>query len=278
MKTVLVINDNDKSRGVANAAGIAFFIAQKMQADLLVANVFKFNNTLNEKVIIGRDGEKQLDQYGTDLYEYLDMLNARPNDFEPKVTEIDASATNESELAEIINENNIWMVVKEVDAPAQLASYKENLNFDIVLNKIHCPLLLIPGNWLIKNIERIAYIADLRYCRMHIVKYLIELAKACHADLSIAHLAAVGIPDMDDKYANTLFDDEVRGHVHYDQLFFNNIREKDLTKAVDVLINGMHNDLLVMVKTRFHFIEILGPHLNNTLPSHITIPLLIFPY
>jgi len=278
MKTVLVINDNDKSCGVVNATRFAFFIAQKMQANLLVANVFKFNNILNEKVIIGHDGERQPGEHGADLCEYLDMLNALPNDFEPKVKEIDASAIDESQLAEVINENNIWMIVKEVAAPAPLAFNKENLNFDIILNKIHCPLLLVPGNWLLKTIERLAYIADLRYCRMQIVKYLIELAKAYHADLSIAHLAAAGIPDMDDSYANKLFDEEVRGNVHYDQLFFNNIREKDLTKSVDVLINGMHNDLLVMVKTRFHFNEIMGPYLNNTLPAHITIPLLIFPY
>jgi hypothetical protein len=170
------------------------------------------------------------------------------------------------------------MVVKTVTDALMFDRSSGYLNFDTILSRLRCPLLFVPDGWVLKNIERIAYIADLRYCRMQVVKYLTELAKSCHADLSIAHLAASGIPDMDDHYANDIFDDEVRNKINYDQLFFNNIREKDLATAVDVLINGMHNDLLVMVKNRFHWDEIIGPHTNNTLPAHISVPLLAFPY
>jgi len=45
-----------------------------------------------------------------------------------------------------------------------------------------------------------------------------------------------------------------------------------------VMINGMHNDVLVMVNHRFHFEEIIGRYITEELPENITIPLLIFPY
>ncbi len=60
-----------------------------------------------------------------------------------------------------------------------------------------------------------------------------------------------------------LFSDGVSAHVDYDQLFFNNIKEKDLNTTLDVLINGLHNDLLTIVNHRFHFEEIFGRHIKE---------------
>ena len=122
------------------------------------------------------------------------------------------------------------------------------------------------------------YIADLRYCALQIVRFLAGVAREHKAALSIAHISAKGLPDISEKYALDLFSEAVSAKVNYDHMFFNNIKEKDLAKAVDVLINGMHNDILVLANHRFHFEEIVGRYITETLPIHISIPLLVFPY
>ncbi|HEY0244382.1 MAG TPA: hypothetical protein VGC01_02370 [Mucilaginibacter sp.] len=276
MKTILVLNDG--SHCAVNASKFAFFIAQKMQANVLLANLFKIRKKANQQIVAGGPDNHLLELTKDDLGEYLETLNNRPNDFQPEIKEIDTSAMNETQLIEIINKEDIWMVVKSIPNVLPLSQLKGNLNLNTVLNKIECPLMLIPQNWSLKNIERLVYITDLRYCRLPIVRYLAELAKPCHADLSIAHISANGMPDMDEAYADCIFNEGICTNVNYDQLLFNNIREKDLTKAVDVLINCMHNDILVMVKNCFHINEIVGKHIYSALPYHITVPLLVFPY
>jgi len=113
---------------------------------------------------------------------------------------------------------------------------------------------------------------------LQVVRYVAEFAKSWHAPVAIAHISANGLPDMAEAYAVSVFSEEICPNINYDRLLFNNIREKDLAKAVDVLINGMHNDLLVLVNHRFHFKELVGYYIAPSLPLHITVPLLIFPY
>jgi hypothetical protein len=220
------------------------------------------------------------DEYVTIPYlgEYLDRLNSRPNDFEPVINEVDASAMNDSQFAQMVNHSDVWMIVKAMAEYQPFAVAGNQLNINAILNTISSPVLLIPPLWSLKNIERMVYIADLRYCRLPIVRYLAELAKSFHADLSIAQLAARGLPHIDENYAQQLFNDEISCQVNYDQLFFNNIKENNLTIAVDVLVNGMHNDILVLLNHKFHFEEIVGQYLTDILPTQIVIPLLVFPY
>jgi hypothetical protein len=278
MKTILIINDN--SPEAKHAAEFALTVAKKTKANLTLANTFVKTQKSVGLVTAGGSGKIVMHEYQTSkLLEHLNALNNKDAaDFKPLIEELDASNMDERGLAGMINLNQTWMMIKGMAETAPAGDGQHNLNMHVVLNKVLCPLFLIPISWSIKEIERMVYIADLRYCRIEVVRYLAELARPWRADLSIAHTSAKGLPDMAEKYALTVFSDEICKNVKYDQLFFNNIKEKDLSKTVDVLINGMHNDVLVMVNHRFHFEEILGRYITDTLPVHLNIPLLIFPY
>jgi hypothetical protein len=276
MKTILVINDD--YHGAINASKFAFLIAQKLHANVLLANLIRPGKIVKGLVSVNCDDEYVANLTGKDLGEYLRNLNDRPNDFEPAITEIDASAMTENELAQFINGENIWMVVKGISDVLPLNLVKSNLNINRVLNKIRCPIMLVPENWELKNIERLTYLTDLRYCRLQIVRYLIGIATPNHASVSVAHLSAQGIPEMDGDYANSFFNSQVNNLVNYNQLLFNNVHEKNLTEAADVLINGLGNDILAMVNNSYHVEEIAGKYLNKSLSNMVDVPLLIFPY
>ncbi|MDB5145482.1 MAG: hypothetical protein JWQ66_4195 [Mucilaginibacter sp.] len=260
MKTILVINDNTTE--AKHALEFASNIAKKAGAQIWLANTCKINIKL-EKAMVRAIPEN------TDYVRLIETLNLYTK-------ELDVSAMDENQLARIINENKVWMIVKGMAYQSSFATSDSSLNIHTILNKILCPALLIPARWVIKSIQRLVYIADLRYCRIEIVRYLASLAKPWLADLLIAHLSAKGLPDIEEKYATRIFNEEIFGKSGYDRLFFANIKEKDLSIAVDVIINGMHHDLLVLINHRFHFEEIIGKY-SSSLPSHITVPLLIFP-
>lgn len=276
MKTILVINDGTPQG--AHAAQFALGIACGLEANILIANVCKTVDITQAEKIFAGDGDEILCDSGPELTGILIKLNNQHAGFKPEINEMDIDTFNETQLAEFSNKEQIWMIIKGVadHSPATLS--KMHININTLMNKVRCPLLMVPLHWSIKQIERLVYIADLRYCRIQFVRFLIELAKPWNAIVSIANLAAKGLPDMREEYATAVFTDEICTNVKYDRLLLNNIKEKNLTKAVDVIINGLHNDVLVMVNHRFHFEEIVGRYITEELPEHITIPLLIFPY
>jgi len=272
MKTILVINDNSPEG--LHAAKFALNIAHKMQAAVLLANVIPVEQYAQQ--VLAAESAENAAEHANERLEQLTGISQAFNGFKPEISELDISGMDADELAQMINKNDVLMVAK--GTPDNLPVFKNKLNVHTVLNKVRCPLLLIPEKWRIKNIERIVYVADMRYCRTQIVNLLAEMARACDASLSVAHLSAKGIPDLEENYANSIFKKEVYDRLSYKSVFFNNIREKDLEKAIDVIINGMHNELLALINHRFHFEEIFGRYLTDVLPPNITIPVLIFPY
>jgi hypothetical protein len=279
MKTILVINDH--SSAAAHAAKLALTIAQKMNANLLLINTSTVPNTINAKdgVLIPEIKGNEFDEeheIGSENNGVKFIDNNHPS-FTPIVEVIDTALFSEDEFIAFINEHATWMIIKGIQGSVETAM-RNDMNLYAVLNKIRCPLMLVPEKFEMKNFEQIVYTADLRYCRLQIVKYLKELAEAFSANLLIAHLSAKGLPDMEEKFAYAVFNEITSGPVKYDRLFFNNIREKNINKAIDVLINGMHTDLLAMVNHRFHFEEIVRRGIYHVIPENIKIPLLIFPY
>jgi len=283
MRTLLIVFDN--SPEARHASQFALNLAQKIKANILLANTIKISKKKVEKAVAwdvtkenpvtDHDHQEQSIQ---EVLAHLKSLNEGPDNFNPEIEELDISNMDENQVAQLVIKNHIWMIVKGTEDVLQTSPSKNGLDVHTVLNHVLCPLLLVPVSWQIKNIERLVYIADLRYCRIQVVRYLADLAKSWSADLSIAHLSAKGLPDMAEKYALSVFSEEVMPNVNYDRLFFNNINEKDLIKVVDVIINGMHNDLLVLVNHRFHFEKLKSRYLTDAVPLNITIPLLIFPY
>ena len=276
MKTILVINDN--SPEAIHAARFALTIAQKEEANILLANTCKSKKGTKQLVLVGFNYDKlgEYDQGGA--HEKIVLLGNGLDNINVTIEEIDISGMDETQLAEYIDSNQIWLIIKGMKNSRSVAINNYGLNIHTVLNRVRCPLFIVPENWVIKNPERLVYMADLRYCRLQIMRFLANFASPFKADVLLAHLSAKGLPHIEENYACSIFNDEITCNVNYDRLFFNNIKERDLNVAVDVLINGMHNDLLVMVNHRFHFEEIIGRYLTNALPPNITIPILIFPY
>lgn len=85
------------------------------------------------------------------------------------------------------------------------------------------------------------------------------------------------LANLMERYAQGIFSDEIRKYINYKQ-FFNNIQQRYLVKAADVIMNGKYNDLMVMGNHRFYFKEIICDYIEHSPPVHISTPLLISSY
>ncbi len=277
MKTIIVLNDNTPAD--LHAIAFATMLARKIPAKIVICHTSKVRELEREKVRVGTNFPAEQDERWVNKYP---AENTAPNGTEsgdnPVIEEMVISDFHIPSFAEMVNKDQVYMIIKGLSHQSEKDGSVEKLDAYLVLNRVRCPLLLIPESWPLKELERLVYIADLRYCRLAFVKYLAELAKSIRASLTIAHLSAKGLPPIMEPYAQTLFTAEIGAHIDYDQVFFNNIRESDLIKAVDVMTNGMHNDLIALVNHRFHFEQIIGDYVGHSLPVHMAVPLLIFPY
>jgi nucleotide-binding universal stress UspA family protein len=275
MKNIFVINDG--SDQTITAARLALNIAQKVNADLLVANVYK-----EKSFVIARDRafadiahDYLPEELAPALVTRLAELNEQAaSGFKPHIGFVDASDFSLNELVYFINKNNIWMMIKGTGEDNQ--TYLST-NIQSIINRVACPLMLVPEKYELKDFERMAYMADLRYCNIPVLNYLGQIARRYDAKIQVAHVSAKGLPDMDESYARTFFSDAICRRVQYDQLYFNNIRDKDLEKVLDVLIHGMKTDLLVLMNHQYHLEALIGPSIANQLPENVTVPVLVFP-
>jgi len=273
MKTIIVINDG--SSAAVHAAKLAYITAKSIQANILIARICAAQVFVKSKVMAGDSLQQPIPVAVNQLLKHLNDLKDAENGYKPGISTINLPDCNSAELAKVAWEEQAWMIVKGVQAnqPAN-----ESFNLQTLLNKLPCPLLIVPESWPVKQLERITYLTDLRYCHLNAVRYLANLAAPLNAGLSIAHLSAKGLPDIEESYGIELFTDTVVSQVKGEPIYFNNIREKDVTTAIDVIIYGMQNDILVLINHCSHYKKIFGDHLTNTLPAFITVPLLIFPY
>jgi hypothetical protein len=274
MRTILVFNDN--SAEAANAAEFGMALAQKVAANILLLNLLKLDQNVPAQLITQHKNTLVTNATDTGLTEHLCNMS-KGGDFKPAIWDIDASEFTMEEICELVINKNIWLMVKGLETSHVTQTALQHIDVQSVLNRVACPLLLIPGKYKQRHFENIAYAVDMRYFRPHIVRFLAELARVYHASLIVEHLSAKGLPHLDDKYALTLFDDAVKTKIKYDKIYFNNIKERNLDAAMDVMVNALHADLLAFANHRFHFEEIFGQNIDDNLPEQIPVPAIIFP-
>jgi len=265
---------NDGSRGAENAEEFAFTIAQKVKADLLILNIVKVKKLKTRRKLVKASTHAGINMSSNEMSE---ATSVGSNDgFKPVSWDVDASDYSEKDISELVIRKGIWLMIKGIETHVthQLLCH---VDIQTVLNHVACPLLLIPDSYKKRSFENVAYAVDMRYCRRTVVKFLTEFARDYGANLILEHLSAHGLPPLDDKYAMSLFANEIANHVQYSKIYFNNIKQRNVNVAIGVIINNLQADLLALVNHRFHFEEIFGRAIKTCMPEGIPVPVMIFP-
>jgi hypothetical protein len=277
MKTLLVINDY--STAASYAAKFALSIAKKVKANLILLNAAIPVNILPDieyKFVPESRQAAYIELLEIPLAEQLMMQNQSDKKFRPEIMGIDPADFSDEEMMPFIQQQDIWMVVKGIPGEEAVPLHSA-ASIQAILNQVKCPMLLVPERLEIKDFKCIVHTVDLRYCKLPLLNYLVELATPYQASLVLAHMPMSGLPPMETKDALDIFNEQISSHLRYDKLFFDQIKEKNLEKVYDVLAYGMNTDLLTVVNHRFHFQKIVSQYQSYTLPTHITVPLLVFP-
>lgn len=277
MKNILIFNDF--SSEAEHATELALLLAGKTNTNLYVWNTFDQAHERVAKELAAINANEDIVEMDADNTSWIEKLESKLNwqsGLMPVVKFIEGVEYAPEDVFRIVQKYDVGMLIKGIAANEddQLSIAPEAL---VCSTKSGCPILFIPEKYEYKAFEKMVYATDLRFCRREVVTFLTRMAKLLNASVLIANIPAQGLPFMEDGYARSVFEKETLNHDNNEHIYFSNIRERDIQKATDVLVNGMNNDLLVLVNHKFHFNELLGHDAPYILPENIHIPLLVFP-
>ena len=278
MKSILVITDH--SPEAENASLAALRIAQRVNANIIILHAAPFKK--HKRSLVYKHNHNNIAEEHQNVpvtfFDTLVELSRQGEGFKPLIKKVQFN-TPEAEIGHIVAKDEVWMVVVGLKASAN-AIGRPRLNkpaIQSIINKVSCPVIIIPQSCTAIHLERIVYMTDLRYCRLDIVKLLSKLATCFDANLILAHVAIANLPDMDERYAVDKFENEVHKDCGGAVTFFTHIKERDLKKAANIMIDVMQTDMIAFANHRFHFKELIGEHVSGAFLCHLPIPLIIFP-
>ncbi len=277
MKNILIFNDF--SPEAEHATELALLLAGKTNTNLYVWNTFDKAEETVAKELAAVSANKSTPELSEDSTGWIEKLESKLNwksGLSPVVQFIEGVDYAPDHVLQVVKKYDIGVIVKGIAGTEDDLLHIESEALRCS-TKSGCPILFIPEKVEYKAFEKMVYATDLRFCRHEIVSFLTQLAKPLNASVLIANISAQGLPYMEDNYAQSVFEEEILTPIKYENIYFSNIRERDIPKALDVLVNGMNNDLLVLVNNKYHFKELLGQEMPYYIPENIHIPLLIFP-
>jgi hypothetical protein len=280
MNNILIINDY--SAGVKSATAYALSLAKKMHANLLIWNINRAAEPQTQVLAntkasaINETAEKPFS-----VDSFLLSAGILPQQHQsgnsPLINVLEENYITRQGIINIINQHKIQLVVKGVSANQPLHQLVD-LQMQTVLNKTYCPVILIPEQFVTPSIQNIVYMADERFSPFEILWQLKRIAQANDADITLANMASDGIPQMEENYAHDFFADVIKAHVPYDRMSLNHIRERNVKKVTDVMVNVIKTDLLVMSYRKYHFAQLTDKNRLAEDPNHLDVPVMLFPF
>ena len=271
---MLFIDNIDEAESLAKKA---IKIASQCKANLQLCNVAA--SQVKEKLFIyyNDNDDVLLDECdGVDMEELTQQLKITEQPegaFVPTINCLEMNSFNPQIIREMVVSQNIWLIIMD---ERQLNHLKDDDmgNYALkVIGNINCPVLLIPQHIEVSYFIKIAYVTDLRYCDIGVIKFL----KLFKAQLFVTHISAPGLPDMEELYAQEILE-VISGKANYREMFLLNLKNKNIKNDIDKVLDTIEIKVLGLVNKKHQTFERLFDDYPEKTQIYHNLPTLIFPF
>jgi len=282
MKTIAVLTDF--SSRAEHAALFALFLAQKIKADVLLYNAFQVPSLESVGHHGGDYGEikKSTDNKLSTLRGNLEAEienKSLPATWLPSISYLCEEGEIANHIAELEEDDNIILIVLATHGIDKAQAFMMGDNCLQVIDSATVPLLIIPENCAIKNIEKFAFATDIVHNDMDYIQSLASLAKQFSAEILIANVNPHLPLTLEYSNAINAFKKEVTSKINYNQVYYRNIPNDNVKKGLNWLIENIKFDVLVMVHRKGDPFEFsFKPSITKKIADHVYIPLMVYPY
>jgi nucleotide-binding universal stress UspA family protein len=286
MKTIAVLTDfSDHSEHVTR---YALHLAQKIKANILLFNAFLVPSDIPiaAQVAWPSDEYPEMENYSCDKLKVLckkleDELKAKSfaGFFKPAIT----SQCEEGFIANTLNKleenKDVILMVIGTHSTDDLSTFLMGNNCRQIIDAAKLPLMIIPKNAPIGNIEKFAFATDITYSDVAYINALASLAKQFPAEIMITNVNPDTPLDSENDAAVHLFINDVTNEVDYSKISYRSIPNTSVKKGLEWLIANISFDMLVMVHRKSSFFEFFyKSSISKKMAACSTVPLLVYPY
>jgi hypothetical protein len=273
MRNILLFTGN--SQGAENLIKKALRIARQCKANLLLCNYL--NTTVKEKELVAEFEDEMIT--GTESFKEMEELAVQLAFEKPgtepvtKINCVQVNNFNQNAIRDMVIQHNIWLIIMD-DQMAQLKSDHSDDNALKIINNLNCPVLLLPEHAQFNGINKIAYVTDLRYCDLGVIRFL----KVFNTPIFVTHISAPGLPDLEERYAQEILADVVSVKANYWKIFLRNIKSKNIHGPINTVFDALEIKMLAFVNKKHQTLERLFDNFPQKTQVYHNVPTLIFPY
>lgn len=282
MKTILLLTDF--SINADYAAQYALKLAQKLEANLLLCNVY----TVAEDEVVKDQRSwplsKAQEESRDDLMTLAAMLNklsnndSSKNGFRPEISQCSKEGSLSDTIKDIASSQQVLMAVLSMHNAKFLSVVLQgNHALDIIENATF-PVLVIPYQVRFKAYKLIAFATAMNYSDINVLESLSGLAKLVDSKILIAHVT----DEITDNAAGgdvvKQFFNQIPLKLKYPKILYRVIKGSSVVERLNWLTTNVDIDLMVLVYHKRNFFQkLFDKSVVQKLALHPTKPLLIFP-
>jgi nucleotide-binding universal stress UspA family protein len=287
MKTIAVLIDFSKPS--EHAARYALHIAQKIEADILLFNAFLVPADIPmaaaqvawpvyEYEEIKTDTEKSLTKLCNKLKHEV-KVRPLPGTFMPAITCLCEEGPVADALLALEKDKNIVLLVAGTHGSDAISTFMLGNNCRELIDNTTLPLLLVPGNASIENIEKIVFATDLDINDVKYINSLAGLANKFSANIMIANVDPEMPADTKHNKAENSFMQEIVLTADYRRISYRNIPDQNVKRGLNWVFGHEKPDMLVMVHRKSSILDFFfKSSMTKKIAADTPVPLLVYPY
>jgi nucleotide-binding universal stress UspA family protein len=279
MKTILVLTDF--SIKAQSAAEFAMHMALKNHANLLLCHSIELpgiaaSTKKNEQPAVA--DEVRRNEMVFDLLQLSKHLEEQAafneKSFIPIVNCVTEFGTIEQTVNRAIKDHEVDLVVIGSHKSHSLTRFIHGSHTHTILDKLKCPVLLIPESFPYRGIHAITYASDLSFDNRRVINYLVDIARPFNALISVNHVSLHENPEADTKTK------ELKSYLNTYQptIFYQHLYEFNIKKSLLKLAVSGDTDMLVLVHKHYDFADrLFHTSISKQMANTAKIPLLVLP-
>ncbi|MCR8560808.1 universal stress protein [Mucilaginibacter sp. BJC16-A38] len=287
MKTIAVLIDfSERSE---HAAKYALHLAKKIKANVLLFNAFlvpadvpmaaaQVAWPLYEFEEIKADAEKELQKFCDKLKHGL-KERPLPGEFLPAITCRCEEGAVVNTLPTLQGSKGIVLLVAGTHGSDALTSFVLGNNCRELIDDTTLPLLLVPENASVNDIEKIVFASDLNLNDIKYINAVAGLAQDFTADIIIGNVNPDLPEDVKHNKAENSFMQEMVLNVKYKRVSYRNFPNQNVKKGIIWVLENEKPDMLVMVHRKNSLFDFFfKSSVTKKIAANTTVPLLVYPY
>lgn len=272
MKKILV--PTDFSEHAQKALDFAVFIAQRSGASLTLLHAYHIPYRTSESMMASNKIYEVLKE---DSEKNLADLQAKIKQAHPQLTVETVSHRGDVKNYITHQSGGFDLIVMGTKGTSDFKNVVFGSTTAAVLNHAACPVLAVPAQARISQIQRLAYASNYESHDIEIINRLREFALIFSAEIHVVHFVEPEFDDFEELIRYRGFEIILKERIAYPHLYVHKVTTEDFDKGLNEFTEKENIDLLAMLTHKRSFLEKLFlPSLTKEVVMHSPIPVLAF--